>query len=389
MDTRDRLDAITADSLIGVGSHKWTGFPGAMGAWVAEMDFGIAEPITAALHEVVDQARFGYNPAAVVADLQQAFVEWYSRRYGFGFDPAMVRPLPDVLAGMSAVIDHYTTPGSPVIVPTPAYMPFLTLPTWSDREILQVPLVLDGDRYVYDLDALAAAFDRGAEMLTLCNPHNPVGRVLERAELLAIADVVEAQGGLVFADEIHAPLVYDDRQHVVYAGLDERTAAHTITATSASKAFNIPGLKCAQIAFTNPEHAQSWVRAGRWVEGGASLPGLVANTVAYREGEPWLADTVAYLDRNRTALTGLLAEHAPAVRYTRPEGTYLAWLDFRDTALGDDPAELIRTEGGVALTPGPACGDAGRGHARLNLGTPLPVLTEMVQRLGAVVRAHS
>ncbi len=386
MDHTARLDAITVESLQAAGGAKWTTFPGALGAWIAEMDFGVAEPITAAMREVVDQARYGYTPAGLIDDLGRSYSDFARRRYGVLIDPELVRPIPDVLAGMGAIIETYTRPGTPVIVPTPAYMPFLVLPDWWDREIIQVPLVQDGPRWVYDLDALAAAFDRGAQMLTLCNPHNPVGRVLTRQELLAIADVVEAKGGLVFSDEIHAPLVYPGGPaHVPYATLDERTAAHTITATSASKTFNLPGLKCAQIVFSNPEHRQAWVRAGRWIEQGASLPGIIANITAYNDGDPWLLETLSYLDRNRKALTGLVEDQLPGVRYVEPEGTYLALLDFRETGLGDDPALIIRQEGQVAMTQGPLCGDAAKGFARLNFGTPLPVLEQIVGRIAGVL----
>ena len=390
MDDFSRLDAITVEQLRAAGSTKWTTHPDTIGAWIAEMDFGIAEPITSALHEVVDQARFGYNPPSLVADLGRAYAEFSARRYGVAPDPEMVRPLPDVLAGMAAIIDHYTPAGSPVIVPTPAYMPFLLLPDWwGDREVIQVPMARDGDRWVYDLDAIGAAFDAGAHMLTLCNPHNPIGRVLTREEMLAIADLVEAKGGLVFSDEIHAPLVYPGSQHVPYASLDERTAAHTITATSASKSFNLAGLKCAQIVFSNPEHRATWAKAGRWVEQGVSLPGIVANITAYREGDPWLLQTLAYLDRNRKALTGLVADKLPGVRYSEPEGTYLALLDFRETGLGDNPAAVFQEEVKVVLTPGPACGEAARGFARLNFGTPLPVLEEIIDRIGRVLAARA
>lgn len=389
MDFISRWDAITVESLRAAGCAKWTTHPGTLGAWIAEMDFGIAEPITRALHEVVDQARFGYTPPTLIDDLGRAYAGFAQRRYGATLDPAHVRPIPDVLAGMGQIIETYTRPGSAVIVPTPAYMPFLLLPDWWDREIIQVPMARDGDRWSYDLDALAAAFDRGAQLLTLCNPHNPIGRVLTRDEQLAIADVVDAKGGLVFSDEIHAPLIYPGGPvHVPYASIDERTAAHTITATSASKTFNLPGLKCAQIVFSNPEHRQAWVRAGRWIEQGASLPGIIANITAYDEGDPWFGQVVTYLDRNRKALTGLVADRLPGVGYVEPEGTYLALLDFRETGLGDDPAAVIREQADVVLTPGPACGDAARGFARLNFGTPLPVLEQIIERIAGVLAAR-
>lgn len=384
----EAYDAISLEELQAKGTTKWAAQPGSIGAWIAEMDFPLAEPVVRAVSRLMEEGTVAYSPASDFTELGRAYAQFCERSYGWAPPADLVRAIPDVLAGLQAVIQAYTSPGSPVIIPTPAYMPFLTLPGYFDREVLQVPLVEQGDRWVYDLDALAAAFDAGAELLVLCNPHNPVGRVLERDEMLAIADLVESKRGLVFSDEIHAPLVYPGSSHVPYASLDERTAAHTITATSASKAFNLPGLKCAQISFTNPSHAETWERAGRWI--GASRPGIFANIAAYDEGEEWLAGVLAYLDRNRRALSSLVAEYLPGVGYGEPEGTYLALLDFRGLGdvLGshrDNPAALLAERAGVVLTPGPACGEAAKGFARLNFGTPLPVLREAIRRIGDVL----
>ena len=401
VDFTEQFDAIGIDDLRAGNTTKWTARPGSIGAWIAELDFPLAAPVEKAIIDLVKAGTVAYSPASDISELGRAYSEFAQRHWGWSPDPSMVQPIPDVLAGLQSVIERYTSPGTPVVLPTPAYMPFLTLPTYFGREVIQVPLVQEAGadrsggeqgsgeqpgRYVYDLDALAAAFDTGAELLILCNPHNPVGRVLERDELLAIADVVESKNALVFSDEIHAPLVYEGHRHIPYASLDSRTAAHTITSTSASKAFNLPGLKCAQIVFTNPVHAAKWAIAGRWI--GASRPGIFANIAAYDEGEEWLGGVVAYLDRNRRRLAELVAEQLPGVKYRMPEGTYLALLDFREVdrgALGDDPSVRIAERGNVLLTPGPACGDAAKGFARLNFGTPLPVLEEIVRGIATAL----
>lgn len=383
MDLTGEFDAITIEELTQAGSTKWSRDPSTIGAWIAEMDFGTADVVTEALHEHVRSAQFGYTPSLAKDRLARAFSGFAYRRYGWEIDPSAVRPAADVLAVLGAMIEHFTT--GKIIVPTPAYMPFLTLPRVHDREIIQVPLTREGDRWVYDLHALAAAFDDGGELLVLCNPHNPVGRVLEQDELVAIADVVDAKGGKVFSDEIHAPLVFDGRPHVPYATLDERTAGHTITATSCSKGFNIPGLKCAQAILTNEADAQRWATRCGAVEDGASRPGIVANVAAYDHGEPWLDAVLAYLDRNRHALSELVPARLPGVGYTPPEGTYLTLLDMRGTGLGADPAQRLRTEAGVLLTSGLACGEAGAGQARLTFATPLPILQEIVERIARVL----
>jgi cystathionine beta-lyase len=395
-------DRTTEDELRARGSQKWSkGGPGVIGAFVAEMDFGVAPPVEAALLDVIKRADLGYLSPRAVTEMAEACAAWQRDRYGWEVDPARVRPLPDVISGLAAAVTVFSRPGSPVILPTPAYMPFLTVPVGLGREIIQVPMTAaGGGRLVLDLDGIDAAFKRGGHLLILCNPSNPVGRVYGRDELIAVAGVVEANGGRVFADEIHAPLLYPGGAHVPYASLSEVTAAHTVTGTAASKGWNLPGLKCAQLVLSNDQDAVTWAERGSTFEHGASTPGVQASTAAYRDGGPWLDDVVAYLDGSRALLAALLAEQLPGVRYRPPEGTYLAWLDCRAlfgsgsalhggpapvTPAGLSPAEFFLARARVMLTDGAACGEAGRGHARLNFATPRPILTEIVRRMARAV----
>ena len=380
-------DRTTEDELRGRGSHKWSkGGPGVIGAFVAEMDFGVAPPIEAELLDVIRRADFGYISQQAVTEMAAACAAWQRDRYGWDVDPERVRPLPDVITGLAAAITLFSRPGSPVILPTPAYMPFLTVPGGLGREVIQVPMATDGGgRPALDLDGIDAAFKRGGHLLILCNPCNPVGRVYGRDELTGVAEVVEANGGRVFADEIHAPLIYPGVTHIPYASLGAVTAGHTLTGTAASKGWNLPGLKCAQLLLTNDKDAATWSERGPAFEHSTSTPGVRASTAAYRDGGPWLDDVVAYLDASRILLGELLAEHLPDVSYHPPEGTYLAWLDCRTLAaergMGVSPAEFFLAKARVMLTDGAACGDAGRGHVRLNFATPRPILAEIVRRL--------
>ena len=394
------VDQTTEDELRARGSHKWSaGGPGVIGAFVAEMDFGVAPPIEAALLDVIKRADFGYLSEQAMAEMAAACAAWQRDRYGWEVDPGRIRALPDVITGLSAAITVFSRPGSPVILPTPAYMPFLTVPGSLGREIIQVPMAADDGRYVIDLDGIDAAFKRGGHLLVLCNPGNPVGRVFGRDELTAVAEVVQANGGRVFADEIHAPLIYPGGAHVPYASLSASTAAHTVTGTAASKGWNLPGLKCAQILLSNEDDAAAWAERGATFEHGASTPGVRTTTAAYREGAPWLDAAVAYLDGNRAFLAGLLAEHLPEVGYRPPEGTYLGWLDCRALFAGrggsgqalsadESPAGYFLAKGRVMLTDGALCGEAGRGHVRLNFATPRSILAEIVRRLADAMSAR-
>lgn len=375
---------ITEDQLRATGSLKWS-HPGTIGAWVAESDFGTAPPITAALHRAVDDALFGYLPRALVQRLQDATAHWYSTRYGWPIDPGMIRLLPDVLAALTALLERHLDPGARVVLPVPAYMPFLSLPGMLGRQLVEVPLARDNSgHYVYDLTRLEETL-RPGDLLILCNPHNPCGRVLTAPELMAIAEVVDRRGARVFSDEIHAPITFAGHPHIPYASLSETAAGHSATATSASKAWNLPGLKTAQLIFTNPADLERWTATSSFVEHGASTLGVLANCVAYEEGAPWLDDVLGYLAESRLHFRDLLAERIPDVTTTVPEGTYLAWVDFRSCALPESPAAFFRSHADVVTTDGALCGSASAGFVRFNLATPRPIITRAVDRMAAAL----
>jgi cystathionine beta-lyase len=379
------FDVLSEQALRDGGSLKWSRYGPAIGAFVAEMDFGTAPAVTRSLLDTVQRGRLGYATPEDAQDMARACAGWLARRYGWRVPPAWITPLPDVIAGLQAAIERFTPPGSPVVLPTPAYMPFLAVPGTLGRELIQVPMIERDGRATYDLAAIAAAFDRGARLLVHVNPHNPLGRVFDVDEQLALADVVAAAGARVFADEIHAPLVYPEAVHRPYASLSPETARHTVTATSTSKAWNVPGLKTAQLILTDPADVEHWAQVGSLYGHGASTPGLLAATAAYDQGEEWLDEVLAHLDGNRRLLAELLAERIPQIRFTPPEGTYLAWLDCRGLGLEGSAGAFFLERAGVALVDGPECGAPGVGHVRLNFATPRPVLTTIVDRLASAV----
>ncbi|BDZ44912.1 MalY/PatB family protein [Naasia aerilata] len=379
------FDAIGIERLREIGGLKWSAFPGTIGAFVAEMDFGVAPAIADALHRTVDDGLLGYLPESLARDLGQATADWQRDSYGWDVSADRVHLLPDVVAGLTAAIQHFSPPDSPVILPTPAYMPFLRVPETLGRRTIEVPLIEEDGRYRLDLDGIEAAFAAGGGLLILCNPYNPVGRVFTREELTALSAVVHRNGGRVFSDEIHSPIVYPGAVHVPYASVTPEAASHTATATSASKAWNLPGLKCAQLILTADADQEVWERVGFWFEHGASNLGVVANTAAYREGREWLQAVTEYDDANRHALAELLGDALPGIRYTPPEGTYIAWLDARGLGLGASPADFFREEAGVTMTDGIACGAPGAGFLRLVFATPRPILEQAVTRMAAAV----
>ncbi len=370
-------------------SRKWSLHPGTIGAWVAEMDFGTAPEISEALQGAVREETLGYLSPALSADLGEATASWMLSEYGWRVEPAHVHPVADVIAALGVAVTEYSPAGSPVIVPTPAYMPFLTYLATLGHPVVQVPGVVRDGRWAHDIDAIDDAFARGARTLVLCNPHNPTGAVLTREELESIAEVVQRHGGRVFADEIHAPLRYGSRPHIPYASISEATASHTITGTSASKAWNIPGLKAAQLITSNTIDEEQYRRFGFAVVHGASTLGVVASIAAYRHGGPWLRDTVDYLDGNRRLLDELLREQLPGVGYTPPEATYLAWIDTSSYDISGSPADFFRERAGVVLTDGRLCGVGAERFVRMVFATPRPVLREAVTAMAEALRADA
>jgi cysteine-S-conjugate beta-lyase len=383
---RQAIDGTTPAMLRARGSVKWAApGPGGFGAAVAEMDFGAAPPIVDALAGLSADANFGYLPPFLAEELSAACAEFAQRRYGWDVDPALIHHVPDVIKALELAITRFSRPGSPVILPTPAYMPFLSVPGFLGREIIQVKIRDERGRFTLDLDGISDAFGKGGHLLVFCNPYNPLGRVFTRAEMAELSGVVERHGGRVFADEIHGPLVYPGARHIPYASTSDVAASHTLTATSASKGWNLPGLKCAQVILTNEPDRRRWDEMGFFAAHGASNPGVVANIAAYRHGEAWLDEIVGYLDESRRLLAGLLGRHLPGIRYRPPDGTYLAWLDCTAMDLPGSPGELVTSRAQLTVVDGPAFGDGGAGSFRFNFATPQPILTEMVERIAAAL----
>ena len=385
---RQTIEATSAAMLRGRGSAKWAApGPNGLGAAVAEMDFGAAPAIIDALARLSADAKFGYLPPSLADELALACAEFQHRRYGWAVDPALIHPVPDVVRALEISITHFSRPGSPVILPTPAYMPFLSVPGFHGRDIIQVRMNDDAGFFTLDLDAIEDAFRAGGHLLIFCNPYNPLGRVFTSAEMTRLTGIVDRHGGRVFADEIHAPLVYAGMRHIPYAATSDTAAAHTMTATSASKAWNLPGLKCGVVILTSAADQRRWDVLGAFATRGASNAGVAAGIAAFRHGEAWLDEVLAYLDDSRTLLAALLSRHLPQVRYRPPDGTYLAWLNCSAMDLPESPGALVIDRANVTVVDGPAFGAGGDGAFRLNFATPQPILTEMIRRIGAVLRA--
>ncbi|HUA28777.1 MAG TPA: aminotransferase class I/II-fold pyridoxal phosphate-dependent enzyme [Streptosporangiaceae bacterium] len=366
-------------------SHKWRTYPGdVLPAFVAELDFDLAAPIVEAVAAAMAIGDCGYGDKG---DLGEAFAAFAGKRLRWSPDPARVYAIPDVMTGVAEVLHAVTPAGSGVVINPPVYQPFFYRIRQAGRQVVEAPLSRGADgRYDLDLDALdrALATD-GVAAYLLASPHNPTGRVWSREQLTTAADLCQRHGAVLIVDEIHAPLGLTGSQHVPFLSLDHDQSERTVSFTSASKAWNIPGLKCG-IAIAGSERMCA-VLDERWEALLPGLLGVLGSVAAFADSLPWLDALLAQLDENRGLLDRLVGEYLPGVRYVPPEASFLAWLDCRALGLGDDPAATFLERGRVALSAGPGFGDQGRGFARLNMGTSPELIEEAVRRMAAAVAA--
>ncbi len=373
--TADPFD-LPDDALRAAWSVKWT-FPpaGVLPAWVAEMDARPCPPVLDAVRAAVERGTFGYPPLAATG-VPEALATWGAEHYGWDVAPERVVVCGDVMAGVRFALETLCEP-APVVVPVPSYPPLLHVVPLTGRQVVTVPVV-DAARRL-NVGAVEAAFAAGARTLLLSSPHNPVGRAWARDELEALRDAALRHGARVISDEIHAPLVLPGARHVPYAAI-EGTAEHVTTVTSASKAWNTPGLKCAQIVTGTDADTKALAAAPHVANHGVSPLGLVATVAAYTAGGPWLERVLAGLAERRDQLAALLAERLPAVTWVPPEATYLGWLDLGGVDL-PDPAAAALAEGRVMLSRGPDYGPGLERFARIVFATSAERLERIVDGL--------
>lgn len=368
-------------------SEKWSAYPPeVLPAWIAEMDFPLAAPIRRVLHEAVDRGDTGYAPYRPRA-LAEAFTGFAARWFGWTVDPGDVTAVPDANVGIAETLRVLTGPGDGVVMHTPTYPPFYAMLDDIGRRPVSAPLTGGEQGWEIDLAALDAAFAEGARAYLLINPHNPTGRVLTRTELEAVTSLAERHRVPIIADEIHAPLVLPGATHIPLTTLGGWAAERGVVFTAPSKAFNTPGLKCALAVAGSPSMRDALARLPANLPYQVSLLGVLAGEAAFTQGDGWLESVRQRLAANRTLLGELLNRRLPEVGWIPQQASYLAWLDFRKLGLGDEPAARLAEHAGVGLSRGLDFGEAGRGHARLNVGTSGALVEESVRRIAAAARS--
>jgi len=366
------------------GSEKWDRHQGrdVIPLWVADMDFRSPPAVIAALHERVEHGVFGYTHPS--QGLIEAVLAHLERDFCWQVPPEWLVWLPGLVCGLNVLSRAVGEAGDEVITFTPVYPPFMSAPTLSQRSTVKVPLMLDGGRWVADLEALERAITPRTRLLLLCSPHNPVGRAWSREELQQFADVAERHDLVIGSDDIHAGLILDEGlRHLPIAALSPETARRTITLLAPSKTYNIPGLGCSFAVISDPALRKGFVRAAGRIVPHVNLLGYTAAEAAYRHGEGWRQALLSYLRGNRDLVAEAVGR-MPGLSMTHVEATYLAWIDARAVGL-EDPGAFFEA-GGVGLSNG-ADFDAA-GFVRLNFGCSRILLDKALQRMEAALAAR-
>lgn len=379
------MKALALQELRTHRSEKWRSFPGdVLPLPVAEMDFPVAAPIRKLLLEMIEHSDLGY--LGPIPELGQAFAAFAKRRWGWSADATQVRVAADVGVGVVEVLRVLTSAGDKILINSPVYPNFWSWSAEVHLKEIDIPFhesesAVNGSHWIIDWDGIERAYASGIKAHLISNPHNPLGRVFTRDELARLAELAARYQVYILSDEIHAPLTFAESTFTPFLQVSDQAREFGITITSASKGWNIAGLKCAIIITENAELFEKLKAIAAATHPRASLLGGFASAIAFSEGEPWLDAVLIELDKNRSLVADLIAELTPSIRYRIPNSSYLAWLDLTALALGEDPAGRLVEKAKVAFVPGLRFGKEYSQFVRLNFATSPEILREAFTRI--------
>jgi cysteine-S-conjugate beta-lyase len=366
-------------------SAKWNTYDrDVLPLWVADTDFRAPEPVIRAVKERLDHGIFGYGNEP--AELREIVAAHQKECHNWDVSPDAVVFIPGVVRGLNLACRAVAQPGDGVLVQLPVYPPIHCVPAIHGLRRIDNLLAPDATgRYSVAFDQFEAAIDERTRLFSLCSPHNPVGRVFTGDELTRMAEICLRHDVVICSDEIHCDLLFDGRQHVPIASLDPEIEARTITLSAPSKTYNIAGLEFSEAIIPNRELRERFQAARQGLVPGVNLLGFVAAMAAYQEGGPWLREALAYMQANRDYLYDYVERWLPGMKMFRTEGTFLAWLDCRETGIPGSPGEFFLREARVALNEGATFGAGGEGFVRLNFGCARSVLVDALSRMKAAL----
>lgn len=350
--------------------------------WVADMDFPTAPAVLKRLHALAEHGIFGYT--GVKDAYFSAVHNWYAQRFSWETQRSWLVTTPGVVFAIAIAIRAFTQKGDAILIQQPVYYPFANKVTENDRQLVVNPLVLRNGRYEMDFaDMERKIVDYHVKMLLLCSPHNPVGRVWTKEELLCVGEICQKHGVLVVSDEIHADFTYAGHTHRVFASVKSEFADFTITCTAPSKTFNLAGLQNSNIFIPNRQLRHAYKKElSACGCGGTNCMGMAACQAAYEAGADWLEQLKQYLAGNLAYIRQFLREKLPDIALIEPEGTYLVWLDLRKLGLTEQQQrQLIVQDAKLWLDTGTLFGQGGEGFERINIACPRTTIEQAMQRL--------
>ncbi len=367
---------------------KWNSYaPDIVPMWIADMDFGIASNVEDHLIDMIQNDTLGYNNQNLADRLLEAFILRYQEFFSCQLDPAKTVLATDVVQAIYLSIATMTAKGDKIVIQNPIYPPFMAAVTDLGREIAFNTMKSNPTGYQIDFGDLEDKMsDPRTTMMLLCNPHNPTGRVFTTLELATIAQLAAKYGVTVISDEIHSEITYDANAHIPFANVASSYGCNFVITTSASKTFNLAGLRCAVAAFSDDEVLKRYNSIPYHMRGAVSSLGMAGTYFAWTYGNDWKSRVLSVLGDNRRLLKEKLEPINELVSFFEPEGTYLAWLDFTNLKLEQDLTEWLLKDAHLALIPGPAFGPNGDNFARLNFGTTTSNLEFALDGLVTAVR---
>ena len=355
---------------------------GLLSLWVADMDFPVAQEIKDALIERCNHGIFGYSE--VKTPYYEVIAKWYQEKFNWSTKKQWLVKTPGVVAAIANAIRAFTNIGDAVLIQKPVYYPFFLTIEDNQRKVVNNSLVYKNGRYEMDfVDFEEKIISHKVKLFVLCSPHNPVGRVWNKEELLKLGDICLKHKVIVVADEIHADFVYQGHQHQVFANLKTDYQEITVTCTAPSKTFNIAGLQVSNIFIANENLRKKFKQElKKTANADINVMGLIACQAAYSQGEDWLRQVKIYIAENLEYVKTFLRDNLPQVKLVEPEGTYLLWLDFRELNLTEEELEdLIINKAKLWLDGGTMFGAEGVGFQRINIACPQKILIQAFTQL--------
>ncbi|RYL93137.1 MalY/PatB family protein [Sporolactobacillus sp. THM19-2] len=376
----------------GSASIKWDGADRIFGGkdllpmWVADMDFRVPDEVTSALKSRVEHGLYGYMERT--DSYLESVREWMKRRHEWQIEKRWICHSPGVVTALNLILDGFTKPGDKILIQPPVYPPFIKAAINQGRGLIENPLVCERGRYHMNFTDLERKMaDPSVRLMLLCSPHNPVGRVWSRDELLRVAELAAASHVLVVSDEIHSDLIFKGFHHIPFASLSEEAQQHAIICTAPSKTFNLAGLQVSNIIIPNDQLRKKYMnQIRRFNLSEPNTAGMIAAEAAYRSGSSWLDQCLDYIKRNADYVSTFFREHLPMLSMSPLEGTYLGWIDCHRLRLGKRELQNFMVQkAGLALNPGYTFGEEGAGFVRINLACPHAYVEKAMKQLKRAV----